>query len=204
MNFWELLNVIDKDLFTAIHSEGAVPALDGFFKLMREAITWVPLYAFMLYWIFRFGRQYAWPFVLLTVATFAVADYTSASILKPMFARARPCHDDDLQDVIRGIIGCGGYNSFPSSHAANHFGLAAFWYRSVYLVRTKKWHWLWAWALVIGYAQVYVGKHFPLDIVGGAVLGYGIGALMALIFERWMFPPKKDYSSVHKSLPGFQ
>jgi membrane-associated phospholipid phosphatase len=202
MNLLELLDVLDKNLFKFIHADAAIPLLDGFFKLLREALTWVPLYAFMLYWIIRFGRSYAWPFVLLTVVTFAVTDYSSSSIFKPLFMRERPCYDAGLQDVIRGLIGCGGRNSFPSSHAANHFGLAAFWFRCIYLVQGKKWHWLWVWAFMIGYAQIYVGKHYPLDILAGAVLGYAVGMLMALIFERWQFPRKQSFEPHHKPVPG--
>lgn len=189
MNIWALLDAIDKDLFTFIHAQAAVPALDGLFKLLREALTWVPLYAFMLYWILRYGRPYAWQFVLLTILTFALCDYSTGKMLKPLFARERPCYDIDLQVVIRGIIGCGGHNSFPSSHAANHFGLAAFWFRSIYLIREQKWHWLWVWAFVICYAQVYVGKHYPLDIVAGGLFGWAVGTLLALLFERWLFKP---------------
>jgi membrane-associated phospholipid phosphatase len=204
MNLWELLDIIDKNLFTFIHAKASAPVMDGFFKLLREAFTWIPLYAFMLYWIIRYGRPYAWQFMLLTIATFAVADYTSSGLLKPLFSRERPCYDSELQDVIRGIIECGGHNSFPSSHAANHFGLAAFWFRSIYLVRGQKWHWLWVWAFMIGYAQVYVGKHYPFDIVAGGILGYCIGILWALLFERWVFPQKRaEFQPQQEALPGF-
>lgn len=191
---------IDKSLFTLIHSDGAWPAIDDIMKALRNALVWIPLYAFILYWVFRNGKKYAWQFILLSLITFAITDYTSASILKPALSRIRPCYDPELQDIIRDLVGCGGQFSFPSSHASNHFGLAAFWFYSIYLIKGNKWYWLWVWALVIGYAQVYVGKHYPLDIIGGGMLGYFVGTLSAVIFERWLFRPKRFIS---KSVPDF-
>jgi undecaprenyl-diphosphatase len=85
-------------------------------------------------------------------------------------------------------VDCGGYYSFPSSHAANHFGLATFWFWSVWMMTGKKWTWLWYWALAIGYAQIYVGKHYPADILAGALLGWIVGLINAKIFEKWAFP----------------
>lgn len=200
MEIIQWLVAIDKALFILIHSDGALPPIDGLMKGLRNAFTWIPLYAFILYWVFRYGKKFAWQFILLSIVTFAITDYTSASILKPALSRIRPCYDPALQDIIRGLVGCGGEFSFPSSHASNHFGLAAFWFYSIYLIKGKKWHWLWVWALIIGYAQVYVGKHYPIDIIGGAVFGYVTGTLLAIIFERWIFSP---HAFIPKSLPDF-
>jgi membrane-associated phospholipid phosphatase len=191
MEIFQWFDAIDKTLFTLINSDGALPAIDGVMKGLRNALVWIPLYAFILYWIFRNGKKYAWQFVLLTIITFAITDYTSASILKPALSRVRPCYDPGLQDVIRNLVGCGGQFSFPSTHASNHFGLAAFWFYSIYLIKGRKWYWLWAWALVIGYAQVYVGKHYPLDIIGGGMFGYVVGTISAIVFERWLFRPQQ-------------
>ena len=201
MSLWEWLLHLDTILFSFIHTEAVIPGLDWFMKSLRNAFTWVPLYAFVVYWVFRYGKNYAWPFILLTIVTFAITDFTSAGILKPLLSRTRPCYEPELQPIIRGLVGCGGQYSFPSSHASNHFGLAAFWFWSIYLIRGRKWHWLWLWAFAIGYAQVYVGKHYPLDIIAGGIFGFFIGTLCAKIFERWNFPYRRGYR--HTSLPGF-
>jgi len=185
MTLWDWLHNIDQQFFSLINSEGALPAIDFLLLMLRNAITWVPLYAFMLFWIIRYHRKQAWQFILLSVATFAITDYGSASILKPLFSRDRPCYDAELIPTMRTLVGCGGRNSFPSSHAANHFGIATFWFWAVFLLNGQKWRWLFVWALLIGYAQVYVGKHYPLDIVGGALFGWPVGIIMAKIFERW-------------------
>ena len=182
---WHWLIDMDKALFTFIHVDGAVGFLDGFMKLLRHQYTWVPLYAFLLYYIIRFGKSQVLPFIALTLLCFAITDYSSASIFKPMLARLRPCHDPDLAGEIRGLVGCGGVYSFPSSHASNHFGLATFWYFAIHRMTSRKWYWLWFWALIICYAQIYVGKHYPLDIAAGALLGFVTGMLCFRIYDRW-------------------
>lgn len=186
MSLIEWLDQLDKLAFTAIHTEFNAPWLDWFMLMLRNAIVWAPLYAWMLYWAIKRGTAIGIKFILITVTCFAITDYSSASIFKPYFERLRPCYDDDTSGMIRGIIGCGGKFSFPSSHASNHFGLAAFWYFAVYYLTRQRWHWVWIWAFMIGLAQVYVGKHFPLDIAGGAALGIITGMALAKIFENWV------------------
>lgn len=175
---------LDRDLFTFINSTAAVPAFDWFFKMLRFDLTWIPLYAFILFWIFRYHRKYAWAFILFSLVCFAMTDFISASVLKPLFLRLRPCHDPALQSVVRDLVGCGGQYGMPSSHAANHFGLATFWFGSISAMHKRKWWLLWLWAFSVCYAQIYVGKHYPGDILAGAVLGVSVGILLALLYRR--------------------
>lgn len=186
MNLFEQLIALDEKLFIAIHASGAVSWLDSLMLASRNALTWVPLYVFVLYWIIRHQRNYALLFLLGTLVTFAITDFVSASVLKPLIGRERPCYNTAFAGYLRNIIGCGGRYSFPSSHASNHFGMAAFWFFSVRAMGAKRWYWVWAWALLIGYAQIYVGKHYPLDILGGAVFGAVTGYLVSLLFSRLM------------------
>jgi membrane-associated phospholipid phosphatase len=179
------LHDLDKDFFILIHSKWSSANMDWLFKVLRNALTWIPLYIFVLFWILRFHKRYAFPFILLTLVTFAITDHTSAAIMKPFFQRLRPCFDPSLDEYIRTVVTCGGKYGMPSTHASNHFGLASFWFFSVLWMGQRKWHWLWIWALLIGYAQVYVGKHYPGDILVGALLGIVVGSLLALIFRRW-------------------
>ena len=74
----------------------------------------------------------------------------------------------------------------PSSHASNHFGLAAFWFSVVKQTVDRKWYWLWFWAFIIGYSQIYVGVHYPGDILAGALLGIAMGSLSSYLFREWM------------------
>jgi undecaprenyl-diphosphatase len=73
----------------------------------------------------------------------------------------------------------------PSNHAANHFGLAAFWFFSLRSITGKKWQWLWFWAAAVCYAQIYVGKHYPFDIVVGSLTGFLTGLGMSRLFLYW-------------------
>jgi undecaprenyl-diphosphatase len=186
LTFTEWLLRADRELFIFIHSTASSPYFDWLFMAMRNALTWIPLYAFMLYWIISRHKKYAWQFIFFTLLVFAVTDFTSASIMKPIFLRVRPCFDPELQHVIRDLVGCGGKYGMPSTHASNHFGLASFWFFTITWMHKRKWHWLWLWAFLIGYSQVYVGKHYPGDILVGAILGTVVGTLFALLFKRWM------------------
>lgn len=181
----ETLLRLDRQLFTFIHQTASSPAIDWLFLALRNAIIWIPLYLFILVWVFLKHRQQVWKFVFLSLVVFAITDFTSASIFKPLFMRERPCYDAQLHTVVRNLIGCGGRYGMPSSHASNHFGLASFWFFSITWMSSRRWYWLWLWAFAIGYAQVYVGKHFPGDIIFGMILGTITGTLVAILFRKW-------------------
>lgn len=191
LSFIDTLVHLDRELFTFINSVASSPSVDWLFKSLRNALTWIPLYAFVLYWVLSRHRKYAWQFILFTLVVFAVTDFVSASVLKPMFARLRPCHDPVLQPVLRDLVGCGGQYGMPSSHASNHFGLASFWYFTITWMSKRRWWWLWLWAILVCYAQVYVGKHFPGDIIVGAVFGTCVGILLALLYRTWLLKSQK-------------
>jgi hypothetical protein len=122
MEFFAWLDQLDKNIFTAIQEQLGVAWLDSAMLLLRNATTWIPLYLFVLLWIFKNASPHAVSFIVLTIITFAFCDFVSASVLKPLVGRLRPCYDTDVASTVRGLIGCGGRFSFPSSHAANHFG----------------------------------------------------------------------------------
>ena len=110
---------------------------------------------------------------------------TGTRLFKHIFKRLRPCNDPEFASSVRLLLKeCAGGYSFVSNHAANHFGLAAFFYFTMrhYI---PKWAWLaWLWAFLIAYAQIYVGIHYPLDVIGGAALGVLFGSFMAMFFNR--------------------
>jgi len=187
MSFFEWLDHIDKFLFTLIQHDTDNAVLDVVMPVLRDPYTWVPFYVFMLYFCLRKGQQHAWIFIALSLLTFAITDSLTAQIMKPLFGRLRPCHDPDMAQTIRMVIDCGGLYSMPSSHAANHFGLAAFWYYTIRIMTGKKWWWLYWWAGAVCYAQIYVGKHYPFDILAGActglLAGYGMSRIFAYLWE---------------------
>jgi undecaprenyl-diphosphatase len=210
MTFPEWLDHIDKLLFTLIQHDTDNGILDVVMPVLRDPYTWVPFYVFMLYYCLRRGQQHAWIFIGLSLVTFAVTDSLTAQVLKPLFGRLRPCHDPDLAQSIRMVIDCGGLYSLPSSHAANHFGLAIFWYSAIRTMgggkaEMKWWRGLYWWAALVCYAQIYVGKHYPFDVVAGACTGLLVGYGMSLIFTYlWEIRRHRnlDFLRWFKKVPG--
>lgn len=131
--------------------------------------------------LLNFGKKGAlW--CVFFLLTFAISDQISAHFLKEFFQRTRPCFDPNFSKMCRLLVPCGGGYSFPSSHAANHFALAVF---SIYSLQDKG-KWILPafifWAGIVCYAQVYVGVHFPLDVVFGAMVGIFVGGITGKLF----------------------
>jgi len=110
---------------------------------------------------------------------------TSTNLFKEVFQRLRPCNDPDFFQNVRLVIDrCGGRFGFTSNHAANHFGMATFIFVTLRPV-IKKWIWVaFLWAAIIGYSQVYVGIHYPFDVLGGATIGFMFGWLLGTFFNK--------------------
>lgn len=192
------LDHLDRSIFRTIQL-GSSPFLDWLMPWLREPAIWIPVYAFLLFYAFRMTRiprtaastsrraatMTALLFILLSIITVALTDSIAAQVFKPLFGRLRPCHDPEMQTLLRNLVSCGGLYSMPSNHAANHFGMAAFWYFAIRSVNGKKWLWLWFWAAIICYAQVYVGKHYPFDVLVGAIFGTLVGWGMTRMFIFW-------------------
>lgn len=200
MSVLEYLKWLDKILFILINNDSQHQLWDPIMLAIRNPATWIPLYIFLVFFVIKKAGSKACLFIVLSLVTLAFTDISTGLILKPLFGRLRPCFDPEMRNYVRHIINCGGLYSFPSSHAANHFGLAAFWFWSLFKITGKKWKWLWIWASLICYAQVYVGKHFPSDVLAGALLGLLIGNLMAKFFEYFDDMDNVDLDFLKKSL----
>jgi undecaprenyl-diphosphatase len=185
MNILQWIKQADISLFYFVNRKLASTSLDGLMLLLRQAYTWVPLYFFFVLFFYFNVRKYFVQIILLTLLTFAITDFFSASILKPFFGRLRPCYNPEVTFKVNNLPGCGGIFSLPSSHASNHFGFASFWFLIINDTLQKKWYGLWLWAFAIGFAQVYVGVHFPGDIIAGGIFGTAVGYLTYNIFKRW-------------------
>lgn len=152
---------------------------------MRNSFYWAPLYLFMLLFVTINFKGRGWWWVLFFLCTVSLTDMVSSKILKEVFERLRPCQDPDFFQNVRLLVSrCSGEYSFTSSHAANHFGMATFFYIS-FQKYFKSWALLaFLWAAIIGYAQVYVGVHYPFDVLGGAVVGVLFGLLTGRFFNK--------------------
>ncbi len=176
------LQTVDFALFQLINHHLGNPVFDFALPLFREKWFWAPLYLYILAWAWQhLGSCRALLFVLGVCLSVGTADFTSSSIVKKTVQRLRPCNDPQTRETVLLRVSCGSGYSFPSSHAVNHFAFAVF--VGSALGRRRLRDLLLAWAAAVAFAQVYVGVHYPLDIVGGALLGAALGYL----FGRWYF-----------------
>lgn len=177
----------DRRLFEIINTEWTSPILDAVLPFMRASNFWLPLYLFLGVYAIVNVPKWGW-FVLMTIVTAALTDVVSSHMIKKWVFRVRPCGEPSLAEIVRVLaLHCPIKNSsFTSSHAANHFGLATF-----FVVTLKPYMGRWVyifflWAFVIIYAQIYVGVHYPLDVLAGAAVGIMAGLLTSGIYQkRW-------------------
>lgn len=159
---------------------------DWLMPFLRNQWFWMPVYLFLLLFIpSRYGRN-GWIWCGVFLITFGLSDQISASLIKPFFHRVRPCNNDYLMGIARVLVPCGSGQSFPSSHAANHFSLSTF--MALSLGRKAKWiiPLVYCWAFSVIYSQVYVGVHYPLDVTAGGLLGVVIGFCTGKLFNKYM------------------
>lgn len=184
-NTWEWLRYADTQLFLKINTEWTNPLLDSIYPWYREANAWVPLYLFLIVFAIMNFKEKALPWILFAVLTATLTDQLSSSFIKNLVERPRPCREELLMGQVRLILNnCSGGYSFPSSHATNHFGFAMFLFLTLRPIM-KKWGYVFfIWAATIAYGQVYVGVHYPLDILAGTLLGCLIGYLTGTYFNK--------------------
>jgi len=186
---WEWLAIWDKHLFLMVNIKWNHPWLDSLLPIWREANTWLPLYLFLILFVVINFPSKAFIWILTAIITFAISDQISSSLCKPYFARLRPCNDPELAGLVRLLLpNCGSGYSFTSSHATNHFAFAFFIFLTLGEVLGK---WKWAfifWAGSVAYAQIYVGVHYPIDVLCGAIIGSLVGFATATLFQKRVQP----------------
>lgn len=182
---WVKLDQWDKWLFLQINNILTNPFFDALMPFMRNSPNWAPLYLFLaVFVLLNFKNKGAW-WCLFFLATVALTDMSGTYIFKHNVLRSRPCGDPEFYMHVRLLTEyCSGGHSFVSNHAANHFGMATFFFLTMRNVIGK-----WAaigfvWAALIAYAQVYVGVHYPFDVLTGSLLGLLIGTFTAFIFNK--------------------
>jgi len=174
----------DLDLFLKIHKGLSCGFLDWLAPLLRNKFFWSPLYLFIIIFLVREYKRKGWYLVALMLLTFGLGDTIASKMIKPFVGRIRPCNDFRLADLIIHRVPCGSGYSFPSSHATNHFAIAVF----LIFVFYRSWKPILpiglAWAFLISMSQVYVGVHYPIDTVAGAILGTAIGLFTGSLYKR--------------------
>ena len=165
----EYLIKIDKLIFTFFNTTISNPVFDVFFPIITNQDIWIfPILVGVIVLSIKGGRRGRICSMTLIVGII-LADYTSAQILKPFFQRLRPSHE--LIDEIRLLVSRGGKYGFVSSHAANMYVAATI--LGYFYSQYKKI--FFTIAALVAYSRVYVGVHYPGDILFGGLLGYGLG-----------------------------
>jgi undecaprenyl-diphosphatase len=178
----EKLLEIDQAIFLFLNGLNH-SGLDPVMSFFSEKWVWLPLYAILLgILIYKYRFKALWV-VLALALSIVVADRGTSGLMKPGFERLRPCHEPSLIDSIHLVDGCGGKYGFPSSHAANTFALAAFFY---FLFAGNKWRYtLIAWAVIVTYSRIYLGVHYPLDVIAGAIFGWVVAMIAVKALFRY-------------------
>ncbi len=141
---------------------------------VSNKFVWIPLYLLLLFWLFKYDKQYVWLAISLGLLIL-ISDQVASGILKPWVGRLRPCHDPSISNLVHAPDGCGGKFGFASSHASNMFAIATFCW--LCLRSHLKYIWLlFPWAALIAYSRIYLGVHFPGDVIVGALIGIAAGS----------------------------
>ena len=178
-------SIIDKDIELLIFLNNlGTTQWDGFWLFVTNKFSAIPLYIILLYFTFKYyGLKRTVVLLLFIVLLIAASDQTS-NLFKYGFKRLRPCHDENIEPLIRLVKArCGGLYSYFSAHASNAMAIAVFFsfiLKMKYKIFTVI---LIVWALLVAYSRVYIGVHYPLDITTGILFGLLYGTLFSMLLK---------------------
>ncbi len=177
----DLILGIDYELLYWINIKLSNGFFDIIMPMSRNKFFWAPVYLFLVTYLLINYPKVGWKIILSLILLIALSDQISSGLLKPIFNRVRPCNAENIKAYINVLIPCGVGKSMPSSHAANHFALAT--YLSIVMPDLSKKYiaLFFIWAFLVSYAQVYVGVHFPLDVMAGGMVGIMIALGLAFL-----------------------
>jgi undecaprenyl-diphosphatase len=193
-----MLDQLDHQLFLLINSFNS-PFFDHVMHALSGRLIWVPLYlSILIYLGITYKRKFLIILIFIILAA-TLADQSSV-LVKNLVQRLRPCNDPALKGLVHLFNGeCGGLFGFVSSHATNSFDVALL---SLLFIK-KRWYSICIiiWALVIGYSRIYLGVHFPGDVLCGSLLGAFIGWSMYKLYvqaDKFILKDKPYFSRLEK------
>ncbi len=173
----DLILTIDTSLFYFFNHSLANPIFDWLMPFITSQKNWYPIYLLLiLFLIIKYKMQGLWIVIAMILAV-GLGDFINSHIIKEVVGRLRPCK---TLDDVRLLVGCGSGKSFTSSHAVNNFGMAF-----VLAYYFKKYRWIfYTIAGLVAFSRVYVGVHYPLDVLAGSLLGTGFGYVAIILTDR--------------------
>lgn len=195
---------LDTELFLYLNSFHS-DYWDTIMLMITRKEPWFPFFGAILFYIIKNFRSKAWYIFLFIALTILLSDQISV-LLKESIQRFRPVHDPAIEHMVHNVLRKGSLYGFVSSHAANVFAVFAF---ATRLFRNRGfWLLMFVWAVLVSYSRIYSGVHFPLDIIGGALLGwligYGIFKLLMVVENNFFLAayPKIETTNLASSQMG--
>lgn len=178
---WQKIIDLDYQLLVKINQMGTA-SQDKFWLYITDATHWIPFFIFLLFICFRFfPKQQAGQILLFTILTLLTTILLTNGT-KELVARLRPIHNEELIPLLRIVTPEQGY-SFFSGHTSNSFAICTF----LYLTFRERMRWAWwvyVWAVPYAFSRMYLGVHFPLDILVGMCVGSSVAYLFFYLYKK--------------------